>query len=86
MELFTTFPSVRDGTLSDNVEKFARDLAERLEKFNEEHPRPEMGDDAWKRFREKHGENIPRPTPHDLIPTFRIVFGLYMSSRYGIVP
>lgn len=79
-------PTMKASELTEKATNFAKDLAERLEDFNREHPEPEISEEEWSYIREQFGGKIPGPTPTELIPTFEEIFCSYIASRYVIIP
>ena len=68
------------------AEKFAHDLMEKLDKFNEEFPTPELSNEDSQYVKKTIGDSTPGPFPREFIDTFQHTFLLYLSSRYLVVP
>ena len=79
-------PTILDKELSERADHFAEELTARLREFNYQNPEPKMSLEAWQCIREQHGDNIPGPTPDEMIPFFKMIFCVYMGSHYGLVP
>jgi hypothetical protein len=86
MEISVTFRTMREKELLERADAFAHDLVTKLDRFNEENPHPKMDAEAWERFRERYKDEIPGPTPQQMIGTFKNSFCRYMESQYGIIP
>lgn len=68
------------------AEKFAYDMVEKLNKFNEEFPTPELSNEDSQYVKKTIGDSTPDPFPKEFIDIFQHTFILYVSSRYLIVP
>jgi len=86
MEIPVTLPTMRDEELLKRADAFAEDLVARLDEFNKKNFQPEMDAEAWERFRQRYKDEIPGPTPRQMIVAFKKSFCQYMKSGYGIVP
>ena len=81
--------AIKASEVVTRAEKFARDLAQRLNELNDRCPSPQLGpEEDWENAvrAQEFGEPVPSPTPNDLLPAFQELFCRYMASQAEIVP
>lgn len=82
MGIFSNWPTITADDLDKMSTAFARELAERLEAFNSDFPRPEMDEELYKAV----PEAVLGPNPEQAIGLFRNAFCRYIAARQIIVP
>ena len=87
MNIADYIPTMQEQQVLDRARAFATDLAARLTKINEEHPRPNISKEAWEYLQTTYGEKIPHHWPPEkMIGAFTNSFCKYMQSRYVLIP
>ena len=81
--------AIKASEVVTRAERFARDLAQRLNEVNRRYPSPQFGpeEDRENTARTQESrEPVAGPTPDDLIPAFRELFCRHVASQAVIVP
>ena len=82
----TMLPTIGANELSRLAEAFAKDLAKRLEKINQEFPFPTLKPEVEPYLRGAWGKEIPWPDPYTYLRIFEASFCRYMASHRVVIP